>query len=69
MSDYPKPPYPSQRQPMPGSTEKMDPRPGNPETTARIVANATAEMKPARMLPPTARARWMGASAVPFGLL
>jgi hypothetical protein len=25
--DYPKPPYPSQKQPMPGSTEKMDPRP------------------------------------------
>ena len=26
-----------------------------PETTARIVANATAEMNPARTLPPTAR--------------
>jgi hypothetical protein len=24
--DYPKPPYPSQKQSMPGSTAKMDPR-------------------------------------------
>ena len=30
----------------------------NLETTARIVANATAEMKPANMLPPTALAKW-----------
>jgi hypothetical protein len=37
----------------------------NPETTARIVANATAEMKPASMLPPTALARWMGARLFP----
>lgn len=33
MTDYPKPPYPSQRQPMPGSTAKMDPRPDHGETT------------------------------------
>src|ERR1700757_2376971 len=33
MPDYPKPPYPSQRQPMPGSTEKMDPRPDHGETS------------------------------------
>ena len=32
MSDrYPKPPYPDQKQPMPGSTEKMDPRPDHGE--------------------------------------
>ena len=29
--DYPKPPYPSQKQPMPGSTAKMDPRPDHGE--------------------------------------
>ncbi|MBR0799812.1 SDR family oxidoreductase [Bradyrhizobium jicamae] len=33
MPDYPKPPFPSQRQPMPGSTAKMDPRPDHGETT------------------------------------
>jgi NAD(P)-dependent dehydrogenase (short-subunit alcohol dehydrogenase family) len=33
MADYPKPPYPSQRQPMPGSTAKMDPRPDHGETS------------------------------------
>jgi NAD(P)-dependent dehydrogenase (short-subunit alcohol dehydrogenase family) len=33
MPNYPKPPYPSQRQPMPGSTAKMDPRPDHGETT------------------------------------
>ena len=31
--DYPKPPYPNQRQPMPGSTAKMDPRPDHGETS------------------------------------
>jgi NAD(P)-dependent dehydrogenase (short-subunit alcohol dehydrogenase family) len=31
--DYPKPPYPRQRQPMPGSTGKMDPRPDHGETS------------------------------------
>jgi NAD(P)-dependent dehydrogenase (short-subunit alcohol dehydrogenase family) len=31
--EYPKPPYPSQKQPMPGSTEKMDPRPDHGETS------------------------------------
>jgi NAD(P)-dependent dehydrogenase (short-subunit alcohol dehydrogenase family) len=31
--DYPKPPYPTQRQPMPGSTAKMDPRPDHGETS------------------------------------
>lgn len=35
MPDYPKPPYPSQRQPMPGLTEKMDPRPDHGETSYR----------------------------------
>ncbi|TKV74156.1 glucose 1-dehydrogenase [Bradyrhizobium elkanii] len=33
MPDYPKPPFPSQRQPMPGSTTKMDPRPDHGETS------------------------------------
>jgi hypothetical protein len=33
MLDYPKPPYPSQRQPTPGSTTKMDPRPDHGETS------------------------------------
>src|SRR5437868_7151886 len=31
--DYPKPPYPKQRQPMPGSTGKMEPRPDHGEAT------------------------------------
>ena len=33
MPDYPKPPFPSQRQPMPGSIAKMDPRPDHGETS------------------------------------
>jgi hypothetical protein len=33
MPDYPKPPYPRQHQPMPGSTAKMDPRPDHGETS------------------------------------
>ena len=33
--DYPKPPYPSAKQPMPGSTAKMDPRPDHGETSYR----------------------------------
>jgi len=33
MADYPKPPFPAQRQPMPGSTAKMDPRPDHGETS------------------------------------
>ncbi|MCS3447380.1 MULTISPECIES: glucose 1-dehydrogenase [Bradyrhizobium] len=33
MPEYPKPPFPSQRQPMPGSTGKMDPRPDHGETS------------------------------------
>jgi NAD(P)-dependent dehydrogenase (short-subunit alcohol dehydrogenase family) len=33
MPDYPKPPYPAQRQPMPGSTAKMDPRPDHGESS------------------------------------
>src|SRR5258707_12878979 len=33
MPEYPKPPYPSQKQPMPGSTAKMDPRPDHGETS------------------------------------
>lgn len=33
LNEYPKPPYPSQRQPMPGSMAKMDPRPDHGETS------------------------------------
>ena len=33
LADYPKPPYPNQKQPMPGSTAKMDPRPDHGETS------------------------------------
>jgi NAD(P)-dependent dehydrogenase (short-subunit alcohol dehydrogenase family) len=33
MTNYPKPPYRSQRQAMPGSTAKMDQRPDHAETT------------------------------------
>ncbi|MHC6153074.1 SDR family oxidoreductase [Bradyrhizobium elkanii] len=33
MPDYPKPPFPDQRQPMPGSTAKMDPRPDHGEAS------------------------------------
>ena len=35
MPDYPKPPYPAQRQPMPGSTAKMEPRPDHGETSTK----------------------------------
>jgi NAD(P)-dependent dehydrogenase (short-subunit alcohol dehydrogenase family) len=35
MPDYPKPPYPTQRQPMPGSTAKMNPKPDHGETSYR----------------------------------
>jgi NAD(P)-dependent dehydrogenase (short-subunit alcohol dehydrogenase family) len=31
--NYPKPPYPSQKQPMPGSTTMMDPRPDHGENS------------------------------------
>lgn len=34
-SDYPRPPYPTKKQPMPGSTAKMDPRPDHGETSYR----------------------------------
>lgn len=30
-SEHPKPPFPTQKQPMPGSTNKMDPRPDHGE--------------------------------------
>ena len=33
LPDYPKPPYPSQKQPMPGLTSKMNPRPDHGETS------------------------------------
>ena len=33
MPDYPKPPFPSQKQPMPGLTRKMDPVPDHGETS------------------------------------
>src|SRR5436190_5588677 len=32
-SDYPKPPFPAQKQPMPGSTNAMQPRPDHGETS------------------------------------
>lgn len=35
MTDYPKPPYPAQRQPMPGSTGAMNPRPDHGEESYR----------------------------------
>src|SRR5213079_2890435 len=35
MPDYPKPTYPTQRQPMPGSTAKMNPRPDHGEQSYR----------------------------------
>src|SRR3977135_2595583 len=31
LPDYPKPPFPSQKQPMPGSTDAMQPRPDQGE--------------------------------------
>jgi hypothetical protein len=33
MRDYPKPPFPKQKQPMPGSTSAMRPRPDHGETS------------------------------------
>jgi len=33
QQEYPKPPYPGQSQPMPGSTSKMNPRPDHGETS------------------------------------
>src|SRR5258705_4681173 len=33
MPDYPKPPFASQKQPMPGSTDAMQPRPDHGEKT------------------------------------
>src|SRR5689334_3422125 len=33
VSMYPKPPYPEQRQPMPGTTSQMKPRPDHGETS------------------------------------
>lgn len=35
MTDYPKPPYPAQKQPMPGSTRAMNPRPDHGEESYR----------------------------------
>jgi hypothetical protein len=32
-SQYPKPPFPAQKQAMPGATDKMDPRPDHGETS------------------------------------
>ena len=31
--NYPKPPFPTQKQPMPGSTDAMQPRPDHGETS------------------------------------
>jgi NAD(P)-dependent dehydrogenase (short-subunit alcohol dehydrogenase family) len=33
--EYPKPPFPAQKQPMPGLTDRMEPRPDHGETTYR----------------------------------
>lgn len=33
MPDYPRPPFPSQKKPMPGSTDAMQPRPDHGEKT------------------------------------
>jgi hypothetical protein len=35
MTDYPAPPYPSQKQQMPGSTRTMNPRPDHGENSYR----------------------------------
>src|SRR3982750_1006759 len=35
MTDYPKPPYPAQKQSMPGSTRAMNPRPDHGEESYR----------------------------------
>ncbi|KRE13871.1 NAD(P)-dependent oxidoreductase [Bosea sp. Root381] len=35
MTEYPKPPFPHQQQAMPGSTDKMEPRPDHGETSYR----------------------------------
>jgi NAD(P)-dependent dehydrogenase (short-subunit alcohol dehydrogenase family) len=35
MKDYPTPPFPEQQQPMPGRTDRMDPRPDHGEETYR----------------------------------
>lgn len=35
MTEHPKPPFPHQQQPMPGSTDRMDPRPDHGEETYR----------------------------------
>ncbi|MBV8696361.1 MAG: SDR family NAD(P)-dependent oxidoreductase, partial [Bradyrhizobium sp.] len=35
QNEFPKPPFPGQTQPMPGSTSKMNPRPDHGETTYR----------------------------------
>ncbi|MNT85174.1 hypothetical protein D3C72_2253040 [compost metagenome] len=37
----------------------------SPATTARMVAKATAEMKPRNRSPPTALARWIAAMLLP----
>jgi hypothetical protein len=52
MPDYPKPPYPSQSQPMPGSTAKMDPRPDHGENSykgsGRLRGKRTTDGPPLR---------------------
>ncbi|WP_163468207.1 SDR family NAD(P)-dependent oxidoreductase, partial [Klebsiella michiganensis] len=35
MPDFPRPPFPDQRQPMPGTTAAMDPRPDHGEDSYR----------------------------------
>ncbi len=36
MPDYPKPPFASQKQPMPGMTDAMQPRPDHGEKTCKV---------------------------------
>jgi hypothetical protein len=42
MLDFPKPPFPNQHQPMPGTTDEMKPVPDHGETSSRGVAACKA---------------------------
>jgi hypothetical protein len=42
--NYPKPPYPGQKQPMPGLTSKMDPRPDHGETSYKGSGRLNCQM-------------------------
>lgn len=51
MDDFPRPPFPEQQQPIPGATDKMDPRPDHGEdsytsgfgSTARVGTGTSSE--------------------------